>query len=144
MRAVATRHAAICFFSMGSSWTGCTKSLRFRSRITGETAKPAGRFISLRFSAAQLAAKLPCRTAAVRAGGCSCLGDGESLAADLHPADDALAEAVDAHPPLDPAIAPIGDRSVVGAGLAVAVIGRGREGAEGEPADEAGRNRAAA
>src|SRR5215218_4455232 len=146
MRAVATRHAAICFFSMGSSWTGCTKSLRFRSRITGETAKPAGRFISLRFSAAQLAAKLPCRTAAVRAGGCSCLRDGESLAADLHPADDALAEAVDAHAPLDPAIAAVGDRGVVGAavGVAVAVIGRGGEGAEREPADEPGRDRAAA
>src|SRR5215217_3919262 len=34
MKAVATRHAAICFFSMGSSWAGCTKSLRF-ARASG-------------------------------------------------------------------------------------------------------------
>src|SRR5215203_5994479 len=112
----------------------------------GRNGEARRRFISLRFSAARLAAKLPCRTAAVRGGGCSSIRDGESLAADLHPADDSLAEAVDAHPALDPAIAPVCDRSVVGApiGIAVAVIGRGCEGAEREPADEPGRDRAAA
>src|SRR3954463_13922802 len=110
-------------------------ALAAHQRGNGEARR---RFISLRFSAAQLAVKLRRRTAAVRDGGCPCLHDAESLAADLHPADDALAEAVDAHPTLDPAVATIGDRSVVRAavGIAVAVIGCGRESAKREPTDE--------